>query len=279
MPRKIVTDNGTAFTSNEFCKFMERNGIKHVTSAPYHPSTNGLAERAVQTFKRAIQRLSDLPIQERLSKFFFSYRLTPHTTTGVAPAELLMGRRPRSLLDNLHPDLSQRVEHRQAKQKQSHDTSKPLRNFVVGDTVFAENFTGTLPKWLSGVIAEVTGPLSYVVKLSDGATVRRHVDAIRRRDCSPTDSSEDSPAPVVPLSVALSTQPAAPTVPPPPVPPDDHVPPPPAVPPVSTTPATRVPPTRTTTRTAITTGTTSTTQPSVRRSTRSRKPREFYQGI
>ena len=55
LPQKLVTDNGATFTSSEFHQFTEKNGIKHVTSAPYHPSTNGLAERAVQTFKRAIE--------------------------------------------------------------------------------------------------------------------------------------------------------------------------------------------------------------------------------
>ena len=73
LPLKIVTDNGPSFTSSEFRNFMEQNGIKHVTSAPYHPSTNGLAERAVQTFKQTIERMDGLPIQERLSKFLMMY--------------------------------------------------------------------------------------------------------------------------------------------------------------------------------------------------------------
>ena len=47
LPRKIVTDNGPSFTSNEFKNFIEANRIKHVTSALYHPSTNGLVVRAV----------------------------------------------------------------------------------------------------------------------------------------------------------------------------------------------------------------------------------------
>ena len=34
---------------------MKANGIKHIRSAPYHPSTNGLAERFVQTFKKAMK--------------------------------------------------------------------------------------------------------------------------------------------------------------------------------------------------------------------------------
>ena len=184
LPLKIVTDNGATFTSKEFCQFVKQNGIKHVTSAPYHPATNGQAERAVQTFKRAIEHMRDLPIQERLSKFLLKYRLTPHSTTGIAPAELLMGRHPRSLLDNLYPDIPEKVKLRQDKQKISHDSTKPLRNFTVGDTVFAENFTGKTPKWIAGTIAEVTGPLSYIVGLPDRTIIRRHVDCIRCRDCA-----------------------------------------------------------------------------------------------
>ncbi len=149
LPQKLVTDNRANFTSSEFLQFTEKNGIKHVTLAPYYPSTNGLAERAVQTFKRAIERMHNLPIQDRLSKFLLTYRLTPHTTTGIAPAELLMGRRPHSLLDNLIPDLSQKLEYRQVKQKLSHDSSKSVHNFEVGDSVFAENITGKSPKWIS----------------------------------------------------------------------------------------------------------------------------------
>ena len=72
-------------------------------------------------------------IQERLSKFLFSYRITPHTVTGVSPAELLMGRRLHSRLDLLYPGISQKVQTQQSKQKQGHDNTRPLRSFKVGD--------------------------------------------------------------------------------------------------------------------------------------------------
>ena len=85
--------------SNEFKEFMSRNGILHVTPAPYHPSTNGLAERAVQSFKQGLKRTTGKSIQDRLSRFLFQYRTTPHSTTGVPPAELLMGRRLRTRFD------------------------------------------------------------------------------------------------------------------------------------------------------------------------------------
>ena len=94
LPRTIVSDNGTAFTSNEFQEFLLQNGIEHVHSAPYHPSSNGLAERAVQTVKEGVKKMKG-PLELKLSRFLFKYRVTPQTTTGVAPAELLMGRRLR----------------------------------------------------------------------------------------------------------------------------------------------------------------------------------------
>ena len=59
------------------------------------------------------------------------------------------------------------------------------------------------PKWIAGVIIKVTGPLSYVIRLSSDHTVRRHVDNIRRRESATPDngltapSSDQNPAMVV----------------------------------------------------------------------------------
>ena len=56
LPYIIVTNNGPSFTSNEFKLFNEKNGIKHIFTAPYHPSSNGMSEHSVQTFKNAIKK-------------------------------------------------------------------------------------------------------------------------------------------------------------------------------------------------------------------------------
>lgn len=45
--RKIVTDNEPLFMSDEFKKFVEANGIKHITLALYHPFTIGFVKSAV----------------------------------------------------------------------------------------------------------------------------------------------------------------------------------------------------------------------------------------
>ena len=94
LPEVIMSDNGSAFTSEEFDAFVRGNGIKHLTSAPYHPASNGLAERAIQTVKKARRKDSgEASLETQISRILFRYRITPHHTTGVAPAQLLMGRR------------------------------------------------------------------------------------------------------------------------------------------------------------------------------------------
>ncbi|XP_060092539.1 uncharacterized protein K02A2.6-like, partial [Heteronotia binoei] len=54
IPDTIVSDNGTAFTSADFQAFLQRYLIRHIRSAPFHPATNGQAERMVRTTKEAL---------------------------------------------------------------------------------------------------------------------------------------------------------------------------------------------------------------------------------
>ena len=65
-----MTDNGPAFISHEFKTFVDMNGIVHIRSAPYHPSTNGLAERAVdQTLKEGMKHLKEGSLETRMARF------------------------------------------------------------------------------------------------------------------------------------------------------------------------------------------------------------------
>ena len=86
--------------------FVRMNGIKHIRCPPYHPATNGLVERFVQSLKAALKASlnSGLPLHRRVLNFLFTYRSTPHTTTGVSPSSLFLHRRIRTRLDLLHPN-------------------------------------------------------------------------------------------------------------------------------------------------------------------------------
>ena len=96
-----------------------------------------------------------------MSKFLFLYRLTSHSTTGIPPAQLLLGRLPRSKFDLEKPDLSDRVQQKQHVQRKFHDRHTKERQFVVGDAVFIRDFPSGIP----GMVSAVNGPLSYRVEL------------------------------------------------------------------------------------------------------------------
>ena len=66
----LVSDNDPVFSSSEFKDFMKANGIKHVKSVPYHPASNGLTQRAVQTFKSTLKK-TDWWLITALSEQFF----------------------------------------------------------------------------------------------------------------------------------------------------------------------------------------------------------------
>ena len=174
LPEVLVADNGTNFTSVEFEEFLRKNGIKHRTSAPYHPSTNGLTERAMQRFKKGLKKMKAGSIEDKMSRFLFAHRNTPQSTTGVSPAELLLGRKPRMRLDLLKPDLQSRDERLQEHQKQVSDVHAKPRLLAVGDLVYIKNFSqglATSPTWLPGTITSSTGPLSFQITLADGRNV------------------------------------------------------------------------------------------------------------
>ena len=167
LPQQIVSDNGPQFTSFEFAEFMKENGIKHIRCSLYYPSSNGEAERYVQTFKHSLRAgKSDIgTLKQKLCRFLLSYRSTPHSTTGVSPSELFLKRKLRTRLDLLKPSIENRVMNKQADQKTYYETHSKARNFTMGEIVLVRNYHGE-NKWVYGAIIEQLGPVSYRVKVS-----------------------------------------------------------------------------------------------------------------
>ena len=180
LPTTLVSDNGSNFTSSEFEEFMKRNGIKHIKVAPYHPASNGLAERAVRSFKEGYEKMEHGSVRTKLSRFLLSYRTTPHSTTGIPPAELLMKRKLRTQLDRLVTSVADRVRNKQSQQKVAHDYHAQEREIQEGQAVYAKDFRYK-KTWIPGTVVEKTGPVSVRVQLDDGTVIRRHQDHVRNR--------------------------------------------------------------------------------------------------
>lgn len=148
----------------------------------------------MQTFKEHIKRSTQGSLQSRISRFLLTYCNTPHSTTtiGVSPAELLLGRRPRILFDLMLPDLSIRVQDKQANQKHHRDQHSQPRSLQVGDAMYVQVLP-TNNTWVPGTIAKVLGPMSYLITLEDGTSVRRHIGHLHSR--SATSDSQDTTTP------------------------------------------------------------------------------------
>ena len=176
LPETIVSDNGPQFVAEEFFSFLTENGVQHVQTAPYHPSSNGLAERAVQTVKSGVKKMSG-DLETRLQKLLMRYRLTLQATTGCAPSDIMMKRRLRSKLDQIRPDINWKVRHKQSQMKESHSSKE--RSLEVNDPVLVKNF-GPGTTHLYGSITHQISPTIFEVTLEDGRAVRRHQDHIRK---------------------------------------------------------------------------------------------------
>lgn len=168
VPSVLVSDHGVQFTSEQFQQFLRMNGIVHKMGAPYHPATNGQAERYVQTLKQKLKSLkcTKAQLNVELCNILLTYRKMIHPATGQSPAMMMFGRQIRSRIDLMLP-----------KNEVVDAKNHTVREFKDGDRVRVRDFLST-DKWKFGKIAEKVGKLRYAVRLDDGRCWERHIDHI-----------------------------------------------------------------------------------------------------
>jgi transposase InsO family protein len=103
---EITTDNGVQFVSSEFEDFLAAHSIKHSRSALYSPQTNAAVERLNRVIKEGVKvaLAEGKSFMTGLRQVMAAYRTTPHATTGVTPASLMLAfpvRTPLSVLSSL----------------------------------------------------------------------------------------------------------------------------------------------------------------------------------
>uniref|UniRef100_A0A914H730 Integrase catalytic domain-containing protein n=1 Tax=Globodera rostochiensis TaxID=31243 RepID=A0A914H730_GLORO len=190
LPETLVTDNGTQFTSKEFKEFTTQNGITHLFSAPYHPMSNGQAERFVDTFKRTCRKLKGEEVVNRLDTFLTTYRITPNDSLpeGKSPAEMFLQRKFRTTFDLLRPKrrpIVVRDEEMEKRFNRRHG-AKP-RSFDVDAKVFARHRLSQ--PWRAGHIVSRKGVM-YEVRFQDGRLGRFHANQLWDRTA---DDKEEDP--------------------------------------------------------------------------------------
>lgn len=134
-PLNITTDNGPNLVSVVIEEFCREYGIKHHTSTPYWPQGNSEVERFYRTLGKFIKTccVEGRRWQTEMHKFLLTYRNTPHCTTTIAPAVMLMNRKLRCKLPCL-PQVSEHMpkaekenEKRKEKNKKYYDGKRKLK--------------------------------------------------------------------------------------------------------------------------------------------------------
>ena len=182
-PDEIVSDNVPPFQSKEFAKFLSGLGIKHITSSPEYPRSNGFIEQHKQTVKNMLSKSSNT--------WSFQEVLADLRTTCIGmglpiPAEILHRRnlttRVQAEIDI--KDIRSVLQERQLKMTLDHDMSrraKKARPLVVGERC---HVLGPGNKWIDTFITGITDSgRSYEIQVeATGRQLMRNRSHIRPRN-------------------------------------------------------------------------------------------------
>lgn len=224
IPEMIVSDNGTQFTSNQFQMFCKSLGISHFTTAPYHPQSNGQAERFVDTFKRGLQKIKyggyNINLNENIQTFLSTYRSTPNKTiNSMSPSEMLIGRKMKTTLDLLLPsttrsaDKTNTIAEKQDEQFNIKHGAKH-RSFKKDDLVHVKIFIKNKSFWANGKIIEPIGKVMYSVWLEDDrrtGLIRSHTNQLKMR-YEDSQNCYSSDLPLQTLLEVFEVEPVTPTI-------------------------------------------------------------------
>ena len=196
-PDVVVTDNGPQLVSDEFQKFSTDWEFAHITSSPYHSSSNGKAESAVKIVKKLIRKTQKDGTD--IHKAILDWRNTPTVGMNSSPAQRLMSRQTQTLLPTSEhllqpevvPDVHDKITQKRQQAKKLYDKhAKPLPQLEIGEPVYVKLLPQTNNKtWKEGVCTEKLSQRSYKVAI-DGKTVRRNRIHLKEKVQDNTTSEE-----------------------------------------------------------------------------------------
>eukprot|EP00096_Caligus_rogercresseyi_P008108 TRINITY_DN2646_c0_g2_i2.p1 TRINITY_DN2646_c0_g2~~TRINITY_DN2646_c0_g2_i2.p1 ORF type:complete len:1290 (-),score=97.72 TRINITY_DN2646_c0_g2_i2:320-4189(-) len=158
-PKWVHADNGPQFANPGFKSKLAEWGVELSFSPPYHPQSNGQAERGVRIVKNLLRKNPGTSVDELL----FCYRATP-LACGMTPAELLLSRPIRTRLDGF-----------------LNSSPRPSKGTLEKKMpVWVRSYDARKLKWVPGELIEEIGKCLWTVCI-DGKGCTRHVNQLRPR--------------------------------------------------------------------------------------------------
>ncbi|XP_055599174.1 uncharacterized protein K02A2.6-like [Uranotaenia lowii] len=201
LPDIVVTDNGPPFSSQTFINFLKNQGIEVLKSPPYHPSSNGQAERMVRLVKDVLKKymlepeIKSWDTEDQLNYFLFNYRNTCVTSEERFPSEKIFKYRPKTLIDLINPKyhfsrnmIEQPVEYKHRKQitVDKNKSSDKFESLVLGDKVWIKNYRQhEFAKWIEASFIKRISLNTFQVACGS-VTTNVHKDQMRIQNRMPS---------------------------------------------------------------------------------------------
>lgn len=202
LPTELISDNGPPFTSKELIQFYEANNIKYNTSPYYHPESNGLAERNVQTLKIALKKnlleknLHNISLQFKIENFLFQNRNSPSTVTKLSPSQIVFQYKPRTIIDFIQPSADNKsIENVKLKpkpkpilvQSKNRNLGRHVKNnsktdieFKPKEEVWYRSYHNNHVSWIAANIVEKLSKVVYLIQVN-GSRKKAHGDQLKKR--------------------------------------------------------------------------------------------------
>ena len=106
IPEQVITDQGTAYTSEKWKRTVQKWGINHTPTTAANPQANGQVERFNQTLVKMLRKKLGVRKDKwamHLPAVLMDYRASVQATTECTPSELLYGYRMRLPIEATHP--------------------------------------------------------------------------------------------------------------------------------------------------------------------------------
>ena len=179
--------------SSEFKEFCRAFSVEHITIAPYHPRSNGRAERFVDTFKRALRKAGDTPTDKAIQQFLQVYTVTPNKNapSAMTLAEVMFARKIKSMFDKLLPN--------QWKPGQTNKVNR--KRFKISEKVFFRMFQINKTYWEKCTADKQIRNMIYIIK-GPGFSHKRHLNQIKKQH---SNTVENNPREEDPMDLVFDT--------------------------------------------------------------------------
>ena len=218
-PETLLSDNGPQFSSREFQCFLEAYKVRHITSSPLYPQSNGLVERMVQTVKNSLQKTRLSSTNHTLGEVLATLRSTPLGNGLPSPAVLLQSRNLRDgalytepyqlqHLQECSSEVISLLQTRQAADRAHKSGVHPPPQFSPGQMVYCKR---AHRDWVPGqIVGRAGAPGSYIVRLQSGTTLRRNLSFIS--PIKPSSEPHSSSLNLAPNPAVMTTSTTTPSV-------------------------------------------------------------------